>query len=204
MASTVDQNSLVGIDRFTVAQKITLMVNRYEIRSVEPDGRPGALLALAQQKRMAFKEQVTFYTGEDRRTPVFGFKARQRMDLGAVYDVTDAAGRPIGEFRKDFRRSLLRSTWHLTSGDVTAVGQERDARVALLRRGWELLPVLNDLPSPFLFHFDFTDTRTGVVVLSSERRRALRDRYDVTVPGGVLDGRVAAAIAVALDALQSR
>ncbi len=118
--------------------------------------------------------------------------------------MTDAAGRVIGEFRKDFGRSLLRSTWHVTAGDVTAVGQERDARVALLRRGWELLPVVGDLPSPFLFHFDFTDTRTGVVVLSSERRRALRDRYDVTVPGAVLDGRVAAAVAVALDALQSR
>ena len=91
-----------------------------------------------------------------------------------------------------------------SSGGVTAVGQERDATVALLRRGWELLPVVGDFPSPFLFHFDFTDTQTGAVVLTSERRRALRDRYDVTVPGGVLDGRVAAAMAVALDALQSR
>jgi uncharacterized protein YxjI len=162
------------------------------------------VLAVAQQKRMAFKEQVTFYTGEDRRTPVFSFRARQRLDLGATYDVTDAHGTPIGEFRKDFGQSLLRSTWHLRSAGVDAVGQERDATVALLRRAWELLPVLNELPSPFLFHFDFTDTATGVVVMSSERRRSLRDRYVVTVPGGVLDGRVAAAMAVALDALQSR
>jgi hypothetical protein len=134
----------------------------------------------------------------------FSFRARQRMDLGATYDVTDGAGRPLGEFRKDFAASLLRSTWHLTSGGVTAVGRERDARVALLRRGWELLPAVGNLPSPFLFHFDFVDTRTGVVVLTSERKRALRDRYVVTVPGGVLDGRVAAAMAVALDVLQSR
>jgi len=42
------------------------------------------------------------------------------------------------------------------------------------------------------------------VVLTSQRRRTLRDRYDVTVPGARLDGRVAAAMAVALDALQSR
>jgi hypothetical protein len=200
----VEQDSLVGIDRFAVAQRITPMVNRYEIRAVAPDGRPGGLLALAQQKRLAFKEQVTFFTDEDLRTPVFSFRARRRLDIGAEYDVTDASGRVIGEFRKDFRRSLLRSTWHVAAGDVTAVGQERDAQVALLRRSWDLLPVVGDLPSPFLFHFDFTDARTGVVVLSSERRRALRDRYDVTVPGAVLDGRVAAAVAVALDALQSR
>lgn len=200
----MDAHTLVGIDRFTVAQRITLGVNRYEIRAVGPDGRPGPLLAFAQQKRLAFKEQVTFYTGEDRSTPVFSFRARQRMDLGATYDVLDAAGRPIGEFRKDFAASLLRSTWHLTSGGVTAVGQERDARVAVLRRGWDLLPGLSAFPSPFLFHFDFTDTQTGVVVLSSVRERALRDRYAVTVPGAVLDGRVAAAMAVALDVLQSR
>ena len=195
---------LIGIERFAVDQKITMMVNRYEIRELDAEGRPGAVLAVAQQKRMAFKEQVTFYTGEDRRTPVFSFRARQRMDLGATYDVTDAHGTPIGEFRKDFAQSLLRSTWHLSSAGVTAVGRERDATVALLRRGWELLPVLGELPSPFLFHFDFTDTATGVVVMSSERRRALRDSYVVSVPGGVLDGRVAAAMAVALDALQSR
>ena len=200
----MEAHSLAGIEQFSVEQKLTLGVNRYVIRALGPDGRPGAVLAFAQQKRFAFKEQVTFYTGEDRRTPVFSFRARQRLDLGAGYDVLDANGVPIGQFRKDFGRSLLRSTWHLTSAGVTAVGQERDATVALLRRGWEMLPLLNDLPSPFLFHFDFTDTTTSVVVMTYERRRALRDRYVVTVPGGVLDGRVAAAMAVALDALQSR
>ncbi|WP_267884887.1 hypothetical protein [Jiangella alkaliphila] len=44
--------------------------------------------------------------------------------------------------------------------------------------------------------------------MSSERRRALRDAYDVNVPalpdGSRLDWRLAAAMAVALDALQSR
>jgi hypothetical protein len=200
----VAESSLIGIERFAVEQRITMMVNRYEIRTLGPDDRPGPVLAVAQQKRMAFKEQVTFYTGEDRRTPVFSFRARQRLDLGATYDVTDAAGTPIGEFRKDFGQSLLRSTWHLRSAGVTAIGRERDATVAVLRRVWEMLPVVNDLPSPFLFHFDFVDTTTGVVVMTSERRRSLRDRYVVTVPGGVLDGRVAAAMAVALDALQSR
>jgi hypothetical protein len=200
----VDPQSLAGIDRFAVTQRITLGVNRYEIRSLGPTGRPGELLAFAQQKRLAFREQVTFWTGADRRTPVFSFRARQRLDVGATYDVVDADGRRLGEFRKDFAASLLRSTWHLTSGGVTAVGRERDARVALLRRGWEMLPFLGTFPSPFLFHFDFVDTRTGVVVMTSERQRALRDRYVVTVPGGVLDGRVAAAMAVALDTLQSR
>jgi len=40
--------------------------------------------------------------------------------------------------------------------------------------------------------------------MSSERIWAIRDRYEVTVPDSRLDFRVAAAMAVALDALQSR
>jgi hypothetical protein len=40
--------------------------------------------------------------------------------------------------------------------------------------------------------------------MTSERSRSLRDRYVVAVPGAKLDGRVAAAMAVALDALQAR
>ena len=195
--------TLQHAERLAVTQKITLMVNRYEIHAVDADGKPGDLLGVAQQKRMAFKEQVTFYSDESRRTAVFSFKARQRMDLGATYDVLDAGGNPIGSFRKSFGKSLLRSTWHLDAPGVQAVGTERSSGVALARRAWEFLPVVNNLPSPFRFHFDFVDER-GHAVMSSVRRRALRDRYDITVPGARLDGRVAAAMAVALDALQSR
>ena len=195
---------LAKIERFTVTQKITLMVNRYEIRTALPDGKPGELIAMAQQKRMAFKEEVTFYADEKRTQPVFSFKARQRLDLGATYDVRDASGAPIGWFRKDFGKSLLRSTWHLGTNDgLELFGQERNRNVALARRAWEFLPVVSDLPSPFVFHFDFTDP-SGRVLMSSIRKRSLRDRYNIEVPGGEVDGRVAAAMAVALDALQSR
>ncbi|WP_294568633.1 hypothetical protein [uncultured Arthrobacter sp.] len=195
--------ALQGIERFAIAQKITLMVNRYEIRAVDANGQPAGLLAVAQQKRAAFKEQVTFYADEARKTPVFSFKARQRFDLGATYDVLDAAGTPIGSFRKDFGKSLLRSTWHLDAPGVQAVGSERSAGVAIARRLWELVPLTEALPAPFVFHFDFVDA-SGQPVMTSERGRSLRDRYDITVPGGRLDGRVAAAMAVALDALQER
>ena len=84
--------------RLIVRQRIRLMVNQYEVHAVQPDGSEGALLAFAQQKRMAFKEQVTLYTDDTKQQPVLGFKARQVIDLGATYDVTDATGdadRPV-------------------------------------------------------------------------------------------------------------
>lgn len=192
---------LTRLEHFFVKQRITMMVNRYEIRAANADGGEGELIAFAQQKRMAFKEEVPFYADEARDQLLFAFKARSRLDLAATYDVRDADGNDLGWFRKDFSKSLLRSTWHLGTAGVEAVGQERSLGVALGRRAWDLLPI--DLPSPFRFHFDFVDAQ-GQVVLTSLRQRSLRDRYDVTVPGARVDGRVAAAMAVALDALQSR
>ncbi|WP_223263114.1 hypothetical protein [Arthrobacter sp. NamB2] len=61
-------------EHFTVTQTVTIMVNRYEVRSASKDGQPGRLLAFAQQKRAAFKEQVTFYQDESRTVP--GFPSR--------------------------------------------------------------------------------------------------------------------------------
>ncbi|MBL8929990.1 MAG: hypothetical protein JNL54_07705 [Kineosporiaceae bacterium] len=197
-----------ALERFVVRQKLTMMVNRYEVIAVDATGTETGLLCLAQQKRMAFKEQVTFYADESRSRPVFSFKARTRMDLGATYDVTDAAGTPIGWFRKDFAKSLLRSTWHLGTPDgFEGTGRERNQTVAVLRRFWELVPLLGDIPVPWLFHFDFT-AADGTVVMSSVKRAAFRDVYRIELPaaptGWRLDWRVAAAMAVALDALQSR
>ena len=152
-------------------------------------------MAVAQQKRMAFKEQVTFFSDDQRTVPVFSFQARQMMDLGAVYDVRDAGGVPLGEFRKDFGQSLLRSTFHLKGPGLDATGQERNQLVAVLRRFIDF---------PFSFHFEFKDTATGALVMSSERQMSLRDRYVVTVPDERLDFRLAASMAVGLDALLAR
>ena len=183
------------VDKFFVKQKLTMMVNRYEIRSANPDGTEGPVIAMAQQKRLAFKEQVTFYADEARTRPVFSFKARQALDLAAVYDVFDADGRALGTFQKDFAASLLRSSFHLTGGGVEAYGRERNQAIAIIRRFVDL---------PFAFHFDFTDKQSGAVVMSSERQFSLRDRYTVTVGDSRLDFRLAAAMAVGLDALLAR
>jgi uncharacterized protein YxjI len=179
-----------------VRQRVRLMVNQYEIRATNPDGTEGALLGFAQQKRLAFKEQVTFYTDDSRQTPVFGFRARQALDLGATYDVVDADGRPVGSFRKNFGMSLLRSTWHLEQPAVgTLTGQESNVLVAVLRR---FVDSLSWLP----YHFEFT--ANGQPHFTVVKKWGLRDRYVVTIHQPALDRRLVAAMAVALDALQAR
>jgi uncharacterized protein YxjI len=192
-----DLQRLQATQQFHVRQRVRLMVNQYEVRAVQPDGSEGEMIAFAQQKRMAFKEQVTLYTDDSKQVPVLGFKARQIMDLGATYDVTDPSGAPIGLFRKDFKASLLRSTWIVEQPSVGAVrGQERSQAVAILRR---FVDSLSWLP----YHFDFV-TPAGEVVFSVVKQWGFRDKYVVSVPNPYIDRRLVIAMAVALDALQSR
>ncbi|WP_410787405.1 hypothetical protein [Kribbella sp. C-35] len=192
------------VPAFSMKQRVTLMANKYELIATNPDGTDGALLAFAQQKRMAFKEQVTFYTDDTKTQPVFSFKARSVVDLGSGYDVFDADGQPIGSFKKEFAKSLLRSSWQLANGEVHAYGTERNPTIAVVRRVWEFVPFIGEIPLPFIFHFDFTEDGSGKPVLSVERKMSVRDRYRITVQDERLDFRVAAAMTVALDALQSR
>jgi uncharacterized protein YxjI len=192
------------VPAFFVKQRITVMVNRYEVLAANPDGSEGHLLAFAEQKRMKIKEEINFFADESKTRRVFSFKARQRLDVHAEHDVYDENGAVIGTFSKKFGASLLRSTWTLQAPGIDAVGQERRPVIAILRRIWDFIPYIGDVWVPFVFHFDFVDQQTGQVVLVSERQKAIRDRYTVTVPDPRLDFRVAASMAVALDALQSR
>lgn len=192
----MDLQRLQAEQRLIVRQRVRMMVNQYEVRTADSDGSEGELLAFAQQKRLAFKEQVTLYADDTKQQPVLGFKARQAVDLGATYDVTDASGNPIGLFRKDFAKSLLRSTWRVEQPTVgTATGQERDLVVAILRR---LFSALSWLP----YHFDFV--LDGQPAFSVAKKWGIRDQYVVEIPHPRLDRRLVVAVAVALDALQGR
>lgn len=179
-----------------VRQRVRMMVNQYEVRAARADGSEGELLAFAQQKRLAIREQVTLYADDAKQQAVLGFKARQAFDLAATYDVVDAAGAPIGLFRKDFRASLLRTTWHLEQPGLGAMrGQERNVSVAVLRR---LFEDLDWLP----YHFDFEIG--GQPAFSVVKKWGLRDRYVVDVHSPQVDRRLVIAMTVALDALQGR
>lgn len=180
---------------FYVKQKLAMTTNRYELYAANPDGSFGQMYGLAEQKRLAFKEQVTFFSDASKSRAVFAFKARRKLDLNAGYDITDETGQQIGFFRKDFGASLMRSTFHVEGPGYAGTGQERSQAVALIRRFTDI---------PFLpIHFDFVGS-DGQPLLSVERQASMRDKYTVNVPDQRVDFRVAAAIAVGLDALMQR
>ena len=195
----MDLATLQSQSTLVVRQKITAFVNRYVVTVPTASGDEGEQVAFVEQKRLAFREEVTFFTNESKTTPLFKFKARQILDVGATYDVTAADGSPIGTFRKDFKKSLLRSTWHLEQGQLAAIGSERSQLIAILRRVWDLF---EDLPFFFKYHFDFV--AGDKPVMSVDKTKLIRDVYRIEISEPTLDRRLAIAMSVALDALQSR
>lgn len=183
------------LPRFFIKQHFAMTVNRYDILGANPDGSVGELIAAAQQKRLAMKEQVTFYADEQRTRPVFSFKARQMLDLNAGYDVIDEANQPIGYFKKDFGASLLRTTFHIEGPGFAGTGQERSQWVGIVRRFADI---------PFLpIHFDYVDANSQPL-FSIEREGSIRDKYTVNVHDQRIDFRYAAAVGVGMDALLQR
>ena len=180
---------------FVLRQRFAMTTNRYELQGLTPDGQPGRCSGWPSRSAWRFKEEVTFYADDTKARKVFSFKAREVMDLNAGYDVFDEAHQQIGFFRKDFGASLLRSTFQIEGPGYAGTGQERSQGVALLRRFADI---------PFLpIHFDYA-TAEGQPLLSIERQGSVRDRYTVRVPDPRVDFRVAAAVAVAMDALMAR
>ena len=201
------------VDRFTIRQRVRMVGNRYEVRVAGPNDEEGELAAFVQQKTFALKEDMRFYADEAKTTELFRLKARQRFDPTARYRITDAEGVEIGELKKEFKRSLARSTWRVypPGGEAELFwATERSLVRSVLRRLISLggfIPIVGDILGliPIRYHFDFFagDRNVG----SFERRFGIRDRYVLDVSGDPerrIDRRVAIALAIAMDALQAR
>jgi uncharacterized protein YxjI len=195
--------SLQSVQVLHVHQKVTFLTNRYEVFA-DDNGRPGDLVGYAEQKKFKIKERITVYTDSSKSQVLFEFNARKALDLGSGYDVTDAAGRSIGLFRKDFAKSLMNSTWHLEQPDWgTTTGSERNKVFAVIRRLWSWIPWIGELPFPMRYHFDFM-LGNGTPAFSVDKKTWIRDHYLVAIQDPGVDRRLVIAQAVALDALQSR
>jgi uncharacterized protein YxjI len=192
-------------DVFELRQRFRMVINQYEFTL--PDGQP---VCFVEQARFKFKEDIRFYTDDSKRVELMRFKARQRFDPAARYDVTDDHGAQIGQIQKVFGKSLLRSTYRLydASGGETATVTEKSLPVALIRRFIGLVPFIGGFTDwlPIPYHFDFV---RGDTVLGTHRRQAFKFRDTYTLdftrdPGRTLDRRLVLAMAVGLDALQAR
>jgi uncharacterized protein YxjI len=179
-------------------QRITALQNRYDI--VRVDGNGEVRLGYAEQKRITIREKITFYTDESKRQPAFTLLARNIFELVGTYDVTEPNGQVLATLQKDAMASLARSTYHVTTPHLEMTARERTWWRPIARR---LVSAAGDLPWLLPIQFDFTDQQ-GRIVLAIDRLLRIRDLYRITVNDDALDWRVAAACAVAVDALMDR
>jgi uncharacterized protein YxjI len=193
-------------DAFFIDQLIRPVANLYRISTLGPDGASAQEpLAFVRQKKLAIKEDIGFFADDSQTQELFRLKARQMFELHARYDVTTPDGERLGVLQKVFGRSLLRSTWriHDANEQELAVAQEKSMPVAVLRRVLDVIPYASYVP----IVFQFTILMDGREVGELRRPIGVRDRYILKLSGDSdrrIDRRVVVALAVALDALQSR
>jgi hypothetical protein len=188
-----------GADRFEIDQLIRPIVNLYRITAA---GQP---VAFVRQQRLKIKEDIRFFADENETEELFRIKARAVLEFSGRYDVTTPAGERIGVLGKVFGKSLLRSTWSVLDGNEQelAIAKERSQFWAIVRRAVDVIPYGDFIPIVFHFTIDEGDRHLG----DFTRRIGIRDRYDLDLSGDPdrrIDRRLAIALAIALDALQSR
>ena len=174
-------------------QRFTPLQNRYDLVGFK-DGAE-QVLGYAEQKRMALKEKITFYADDAKTQIAFTLGARNVMEIAGTYDVQAADGTVLATIKKSFGASLLRSTYDVVTADGRQlIGQERTMWKALFRR-------FVDIP---LFPIQFDVMQGDHVLCTVDRIMKIRDSYRVEVQDDAFDWRVAAAVAVAVDAFMNR
>jgi len=200
-AGAARDSALDAVDLFLVAERFRLIGDRYELSTLAADGRTAAE-PVGRVDRAAFQARERLEAFAPDAGLVFALKAERILDVGGKYQVTDHRAERIGELRKLFTESLVRSKWEVWDGTgaLVATAQERSLRLALVRRLIDVLPV------PIPYHFDL-HAPDGSPIGSVVRLRTFRDRYVLdlsTDAGRTIDRRLGLALAVALDGLQDR
>lgn len=168
----------------------------------------GSLIAviviIAVYVRLEQKRHVEFYRDESRRTKVLRVIQDKKFEIiTATFTVTDAAGKVVGTFRKNYLYDLLRKKWECRDlhGNLLFIAREDSVIKSLLRR------LLGPLFGLLRVNFIFCEPVNGEVVGMFNRSFTILDRYvlDMTQDNGQrIDRRLALAIGVLLDTGERR
>lgn len=197
--------------KLIIEQKITPITNKYVIYAANESGEKGEKIAFAQQKRLAFKEKVQFYKDESKDQLAFTMRAEKAMDIHGKFIVEDENGKEIGVFKKQFKQSLVKSTWVILHKDeIVLTFSESNAFLAVIRRFIDFVPIVGEFAAPILalmkYHFVVTEANQQPIGAYT-KTTFIRDNYTLSMNDASYDKqdwRVLAALSVALDALQSR
>ena len=138
----------------------------------------GQLIAYVKQKAFKLKEDVTVFSDESQKTPLFRIAADRIIDISAQYRIEDTSGRQLATVKRRGMRSLWRAQYEISRGDQSGqtafVVQEANPWSKVGDRLLGELPILG-LLSGYLFHPRYVVTRadTGSTVAEAEKLSAL-------------------------------
>lgn len=184
-----------------------MLGNEYRVLK---DGKAGPeIVGYAKQKRLALREQFKLFGDETRTEVVATSKARSVMDFGPTFDVYDGTQKPLAIFKKEFKKSLLTSTWSIYDPQMKNIlfqVSEKSVPIAIFRRLWEFIPFVSEvMPFPLRFHFSIISG--GKIVGEYTKITTIRDHYALSMDEAQAKKLAEPAwmvLAVLLDAMQSR
>ncbi|MEI7579669.1 MAG: hypothetical protein WCJ58_06610 [bacterium] len=97
----------------------------------------GTLAAFCHQQGFKLKEALTCYSDQAKTDALFTIQARNILDFGATYDVTDAkTGEVVGSLRRKGLKSMLQDEWMILNNKEEQIGivKEDSLALALVRR----------------------------------------------------------------------
>ena len=188
--------------RFYISQRFTALINRFDLLNEADE-----LVGFAEQKRFNLRESITVWKTEAKDSTLFTILAEKVLDVHGRYFIRDGEGRDIGYLRKNFKASLLRSTWGVydMSDALLFEAKEKNLTIAVIRRIAGFVPIdfvdlLQQLPIRFYFEKD------GRLVGHHRRLRSIRDKYEIEVTDELkdVDRRLLLGLGLLLDILQQR
>ncbi len=96
----------------------------------------GNVLLYTKMRGFKLKEDIRVL-GPDKETELLSLSARQILDFGATYDVTDTVtGEKLGAFQRKGMKSLIRDEWLILDTNDQQIGtiMEESGSLAILRR----------------------------------------------------------------------
>ncbi len=96
----------------------------------------GNVLLYTKMKAFKLKEDIRVL-GPDKQTELISLRARQVLDFGATYDVTDCTtSEKLGSLRRKAMKSLIKDEWLILDANDQEIGMitEDSGGLAILRR----------------------------------------------------------------------
>jgi hypothetical protein len=108
-----------------------------------------------KMKAWKLREDIRIFTDRSMNQEIAQIHARNIIDFGATYDITDSTGKQpaFSMRRKGLKSTFVRDHWDLIDGSGSTFGsvQETSTGLALVRRWIEMIPYLNLLGLVLMF-----------------------------------------------------